>query len=90
MQSSSNVLQPFAIPFFKLQKLISAQTLESETKLHPKTSEPRGYAYSLIWALQVRTFYHLSSAILQGVASGWWQEMSGKSTMKSSLMMDKA
>ena len=42
MHSSSTDLQTLAIPLFELQKLIFAQTLESETKLHPKPSEPRG------------------------------------------------
>ena len=53
MHSSSTDLQTLAIPLFELQKLISAQTLESETKLHPTPSEPRGYTYSLSWALHV-------------------------------------
>ena len=97
MRSSSNDLQTLAIPLFELQKLISAQTLESETKLHPKPSEPRGYTYSLSWALQVCTFHHLSSAIALALTyatvnwsllGSWWHEVIWKSTMKISLMRD--
>ena len=97
MQLSSNDLQTLAIPLFELQKLISAQTLESETKLHPKPSEARGYTYSLSWALQVCTFHHLSSATVLALTYAtlswsllwsWWHEMIWKSTMKISLMRD--
>ena len=82
-----------AIPLFELQKLISAQTLESETKLHPKPSEARGYTYSLSWALQVCTFHHLSSATVLALTYAtlswsllwsWWHEMNWKSTMEIS------
>jgi hypothetical protein len=97
MHSSSTDLQTLAIPLFELQKLISAQTLESETKLHPKPSEARGYTYSLSWALQVCTFHHLSSATVLALTYAtlswsllwsWWHEMIWKSTMKISLMRD--
>ena len=97
MHSSSTDLQTSAIPLFELQKLISAQTLESETKLHPKPSEARGYTYSLSWALQVCTFHHLSSAIALALTyatvnwsllGSWWHEVIWKSTMKISLMRD--
>ena len=90
-------------PIFELQKLISAQTLQSETKkTTPKnrvnlevmpilSAGPFRSALSIIFPQSYSKvgIFHVRPS-MDSKRSGWRKEMSRKSTMKSSLVLDEA